>query len=376
MESNPLLKDPRDLASIPEAFFLSEKYQRTTIWQDEEELKHYRSVVASFLNYQFDAIADFNKQLIDFSRLSQSQLLLLKYPVFHRVHNFHQAMIQNHRFFLSVVSQEMDLFDFPQDNILDSFIISPFNKRQVRNMLKQLRREWSQQGRVEREEAFTPIFKAFSERFPDPIGVRVLVPGCGLGRLPYELAKLGYSAQGNEFSYFMLLVSKFILNKRAPIEQFTIYPGICNSNNLWKLETAFQGVTVPDEPIMSLPQGVEFSMASGHFIEVYSHQESKWDAVVTCFFIDTAKNILEYIQVIHRILNEKGVWINLGPLMYHYSDSPNEMSIELSLEEVIFAARAIGFEILSEDIVSAGYCREEERMLDSKYNCSLFVARK
>jgi len=32
-----------------------------------------------------------------------------------------------------------------------------------------------------------------------------------------------------------------------------------------------------------------------------------WDAVVTCFFIDTAHNIVEYIEIISRILKDGGV---------------------------------------------------------------------
>jgi len=43
--------------------------------------------------------------------------------------------------------------------------------------------------------------------------VSILVPGAGLGRLAYELARLGYSCQGNEFSMFMLLGSNFTLNQ-------------------------------------------------------------------------------------------------------------------------------------------------------------------
>lgn len=33
-----------------------------------------------------------------------------------------------------------------------------------------------------------------------------------MGRLTYELACLGYSCEGNEFSYFMLIASNFVLN--------------------------------------------------------------------------------------------------------------------------------------------------------------------
>jgi carnosine N-methyltransferase len=40
----------------------------------------------------------------------------------------------------------------------------------------------------------------------------VLHPGCGLGRLVFEFAVRGFKSQGNEFAYFMLLSSNFILN--------------------------------------------------------------------------------------------------------------------------------------------------------------------
>lgn len=41
-------------------------------------------------------------------------------------------------------------------------------------------------------------------------------------------------------------------------------------------------------------------------------QRGRWGAVVTCFFIDTARNVLNYLRIIHGLLHEGGVWINLG----------------------------------------------------------------
>jgi len=32
-----------------------------------------------------------------------------------------------------------------------------------------------------------------------------------------------------------------------------------------------------------------------------------WDAVVTCFFLDTAHNIVEYIEIISKVLKDGGV---------------------------------------------------------------------
>ena len=45
-------------------------------------------------------------------------------------------------------------------------------------------------------------------------------------------------------------------------------------------------------------------MAAGDFVEVYSHpsQAAMFDAVATSFFLDTAHNIFEYMDVIYHTL--------------------------------------------------------------------------
>jgi carnosine N-methyltransferase len=82
------------------------------------------------------------------------------------------------------------------------------------------------------------------------------------------------------------------------------------------------------------------NMVAGDFLQVYgdSAQESKWDCVCSCFFIDCANNIVEFLEIIHKILKPGGIFINLGPLLYHFCDVPNEFSIEPSygdLKEII-----------------------------------------
>lgn len=39
---------------------------------------------------------------------------------------------------------------------------------------------------------------------------------------------------------------------------------------------------------------------------------ASWDCVATSYFIDTAINILAYIEKIYHILKPGGHWINLG----------------------------------------------------------------
>nr|CAN64640.1 hypothetical protein VITISV_033931 [Vitis vinifera] len=93
-----------------------------------------------------------------------------------------------------------------------------------------------------------------------------------------------------------------------------------------------------------------------------------WDAVVTCFFIDTAHNIVEYIEIISRILKDGGVWINFGPLLYHFADmygQEDEMSIELSLEDVKKVALHYGFQMEKERTIETTYTTNPRSMMQS-----------
>lgn len=121
----------------------------------------------------------------------------------------------------------------------------------VQTTLKQLVRDWSSEGAKERLMCYQPIIDELLRTFPknlwlvhttiffvqycnhhriyqfiafvlysDPANIKVLVPGAGLGRLAFEIARNGYECQGNEFSLFMLFASNFVLNRSV---QFSCY---------------------------------------------------------------------------------------------------------------------------------------------------------
>lgn len=129
--------------------------------------------------------------------------------------------------------------------------------------------------------------------------VSVLVPGAGLGRLAWEIARLGYSCQGNEWSFFMLFTSNFILNRYKTfchsyvslhlqqifkfkfwnsffpfrceqVNSLTVYPWIHQFSNNKKCSDQTRGVRFPDVNPQSLPPDVDFSMVAGDFVEVYN----------------------------------------------------------------------------------------------------------
>ena len=222
--------------------------------------------------------------------------------------------------------------------------VSDRDQDRVRTVLKQMVRDWSQEGAEERKLAYDPIIEAVVSRVPR--NRRVLVPGSGLGRLAFELTQRGYACQGNEFSYFMLIPAHFILNCTERIHQHALFPFVHSASNWRSAGDMLRCIHVPDVLPSSLPEEADFSMVAGEFVEVYAKPEEHgaWDVVATCDFMETAKNVLRYLEVINAVLPIGGLWINVGPLLWHF-EHDTEPSLELTLEELLALAVECGFEV-------------------------------
>jgi hypothetical protein len=280
----------------------------------------------------------------------------------------------------------------------------------ARSCVNQFYRDWSAEGAVERDQCFQPIIRALDEEFNlrhdkdsnyKKGALEVLVPGAGLGRLVFDICKAGYSVEGNEISYHELLASSLALNHTKEPGQFTIAPFALNCSNHRSRADQFRTFKVPDiHPGTELPEDASqrMSMSTGDFIVVYSDEQSRetFDAVATVFFIDTAPNVIRYIETVKNCLKPGGLWINLGPLLWHHvnrkQDSGGEEkahddtdtgiaepgSVELTDEEVVALVEHFGFEIQKHitDEVDTGYISNPRSMLQTTYRPSHWVARK
>lgn len=185
--------------------------------------------------------------------------------------------------------------------------------------------------------------------------------------------------------------------RTATPREYQIFPFLHSLSNHLSTEKLLTSVLVPDVVPAEILANVKpggFSLVAGDFEEVYgpSHwsneprvegeeddddnpnQYHRFGAVVTCFFIDTARNILNYLRIIHGLLDDGGVWINLGPLLWHFENAGNsakgEGSVELCLDEVKELARIVGFEIKQERMVRSAYTGVPDGMLEHVYNVS------
>lgn len=132
---------------------------------------------------------------------------------------------------------------------------------------------------------------------------------------------------------------------------------------------------IPDVNPSSLPPDAQFGCAAGDFLDIAREETEQWHSVVTCFFLDTANNVIEYVEAIWDVLQPGGIWINLGPLLYHHTDS-HRASLELTLDQVLHVVKRIGFELLEQKTIECNYTRKRSSMMHTVYNAEFWVARK
>ncbi|KAJ2958105.1 hypothetical protein NQZ79_g6274 [Umbelopsis isabellina] len=322
-----------------------------------EEQKHFQKVLMAFAYYRRHSLIMNNRRRYDYMLLSEQHKALVPH-LLHKINHVDGLIEENTKILKEIVRgsgifSDGDLRDSVSKTNTQKPPVSANDMDKVRSTLKQFVRDWSKEGEAERQASYAPILNELENIYSNvPIEergkLRVLVPGAGLGRLAFEICKRGFSCQGNEFSFYMLLSSNFILNRVEEPEQFTIYPFVHSFSNIRGSDQQLSPIRIPDVLPSSIPPTADFSMVAGDFIEVYgdgTKNQGQWDVVATCFFIDTAKNIIQYLEIIHKILKPGGTWINLGPLLYHFENTPGENSIELTLDDVRDVAQKIGFTI-------------------------------
>ncbi|XP_060661785.1 carnosine N-methyltransferase isoform X1 [Drosophila nasuta] len=262
----------------------------------------------------------------------------------------------------------------------DDDVVEPLKILKAQSTLKLIARDWSAECAIEREQSYKPIIDSIEEYYkPSDYKlneIKILVPGAGLGRLTYELACRGYACEGNEFSYFMLIASNFVLNLCDYENKHVLYPWVHQYVNNMRRADQVASVRFPDIcPVRNPPKG-NIEMAAGDFLEVYKTPDA-YNCVATCFFIDCANNVIDFIRTIYKILVPGGIWVNLGPLLYHYSDVQGQNSIEPTYEDLVIIMESIGFDILScRTGIRTKYAQNPQSMKQSEYQSLFWVCRK
>lgn len=190
----------------------------------------------------------------------------------------------------------------------------------------------------------------------------------------------------NEWSSFMNIAYRYIEILHRP-NSTIFHPFIDWWSHQATTDDLVRPVSFPDVSPTTTSSSVLH--IEGDFTTVFKDTPpGSYDAVVTLFFIDTARNLLSYLEIIHRLLKrgeDGGKWINLGPLLYGTAPF-----LQLSLDEVVEVSEKIGFEFTDTDpscgdITLDGktirgkevrYGLSKKSLSRNAYNAQFWVARK
>ncbi|KAH8664148.1 N2227-like protein-domain-containing protein [Xylariales sp. PMI_506] len=388
--------------------------------EDPEEVKVIFSALDSFAQYAKNAhlnCTHLRRQA--FYALPQAHWKMLAEPPFSYLETLDRvdaAIESNAELARIILKSGLHSFGISEGSSKDGHVTMPAewagiskysDHDKARSTIRQFYRDWSVEGAAEREACYGPVFRALDvhkTRYPDIPHMKVLVPGAGLGRLVFDLCHKGYLSEGNEISYHQLLASSYILNNVETAGQHTIYPWIHTFSNHRSRENQFRGYKIPDiHPQQTLTAAVNIGgmqMCAADFLCLYGDEQHKdqYDAVASCFFLDTAPNLIRYLEVIRHCLKPGGILINVGPLLWHWEnhvpghhgydgdgdhDESSMMGIaepgnfELTHDEVIALVEKMGFTIeKQESNIHAPYIQDSESLLQTAYQAEHWVARK
>ena len=249
----------------------------------------------------------------------------------------------------------------------------------LNDCLMQIVREWSSEGEVDRNPCFKLVQDELNSHFTenDREDIVVFVPGCGLARLPFELALDGYQVIANDIDYFQVFTGSFIINECTRINNYRVYPYIHDLSNRLTSQDVTTPIAFPDINPSDRPSEFQFQYLPGDFLKVSedNFEPETVDAIVTTFFIDAAQNVLEYVDKIHTLLKPEGIWINFGGLNYAFDAFEDEDSVLPLPLEFLKKSIECNFKILKDEIVQSSYISAKS-MESANLNCTFMVCKK
>jgi carnosine N-methyltransferase len=150
----------------------------------------------------------------------------------------------------------------------------------------------------------------------------------------------------NEWSTYQNIAYRFL--SHHPHNQpntTTIHPFIDSWSHHRSTADMLRPITVPCTPLN--PNAV--LLVEGDFTTAFRDNTGHYDVVITHFFIDTARNLLSYLDTIARVLKPGGYWVNFGPLLYGTAPF-----VQLSLAEIVAVVEGMGLEFLDMEVVATG----------------------
>ena len=319
-----------------------------------------------------------------YSSLSKNHLEKLPFNYKEKIEKVKNGIQLNQDFYnkvLSLYGSEFDHITFTKEQhqefrYLEEYLIRTF-------FMKCLMRDWTVESKPERDNNYGLVLKEVKKFYnyddKNLMGnnkPKVLVPGTGCCRLAFELAKRGFDVEVNDFCFIYILCDDYLFNYSHKNE-FQFCPSIHSFANSYTESAVLKKYSFPDVDIkeeLKKSGAKPILFTKGDFLLKYKGIKDQYDLIVTLFFIDVSKNIIECVEMMHDLLKQGGVWINLGCLDYYLS--PKHESIDLTWDELKQVIINYDFDIKNEITDFVPYGVKEDCMMSNYYGTVFFSAMK
>jgi carnosine N-methyltransferase len=356
-----------------------------SISKNPDEFKRFLSVIKTMEYYSKDNLSEVKQMESSLEKINEKY----PYPKYsfnykERISRLKSAIELNQKFLNELIKIYNPPESFYKDIDKDELISARFNEQKfMTNVFIYTMRDWTEEREEERINNYNDIINDVIKHLPNENKeknkerYKILIPGSALNRIGYELAKKGYDVEGNDYLYLNGIFSDFIFN-RSKKNMNCLQPFIYTFRNFWNEDDAFKKFSFPniDIDLKDKEKCGKMKMVIGDFISTYENTKDFYDCVITCYFMDTAENIIQYVDIIYNVLKKGGIWINFGPLSYHYSLFPDRVSIELPYDKLKEVIINYEFEYIYENIKDAYFGYMDNHMKNEIFKCIYFVVKK
>ena len=318
----------------------------------------------------------------NYSSLSKKHLDKLPFNYKERIEKVKKGIELNQMFYNKVASLyalEFDHLSYTKDEYeehryFEEYLIRGF-------FMSCLMRDWTLESKPERDNNYGNVLKEIKKYFNyddknlmKKNNYKALVPGTGCSRMAFELAKRGFEVEANDFCYIYILCDDYLFNYSHKNE-FQFCPSIHTFANNYSESSVIKRYSFPDVDIrdeLEKNGAKPITFIKGDFLLKYKGIKDQYDLIVTLFFIDVSKNIIEYVEIMHDLLKKGGVWVNLGCLDYFHSRNLN--SIDLTWDELRQVIINYDFDIKNEVTEFVPYGVKIGSTVSDSYGTVFFTA--
>ena len=318
----------------------------------------------------------------NYSSLSKKHLDKLPFNYKERIEKVKKGIELNQIFYNKVASLyalEFDHLSYTKDEYeehryFEEYLIRGF-------FMSCLMRDWTLESKPERDNNYGNVLKEVKKYYNyddknlmKKNNYKALVPGTGCSRMAFELAKRGFEVEANDFCFIYILCDDYLFNYSHKNE-FQFCPSIHTFANNYSESSVIKRYSFPDVDIrdeLEKSGAKPITFIKGDFLLKYKGIKDQYDLIVTLFFIDVSKNIIEYVEIMHDLLKKGGVWVNLGCLDYFHSRNLN--SIDLTWDELRQVIINYDFDIKNEVTEFVPYGVKMGSTVSDSYGTVFFTA--